>query len=388
VRGQCQPFVVGLLALCVLGSFGAGAASADPSYRLEFGSRIHAAAGGGPLIVKGHRLTTSDPMAADQVIKRGGGGELTRPNIGQLVYEQYPGSVSHQHWHYKSFDRYQLRSTSDLSIVRPDNKAGFCLSDPVYATDFCGSLKPWALSVQEGLGPDTTDYYNPSLEGQYIDVTGLPAGDYWLLHWVNADKEICESDYANNAAAVKVTLWPSGYGVAPYFTLKDVVEPFPPLYEDLGPPGECGAALPPDALPPDLIQRHPSEVAVTVISPPASTPPQGQQPGAVPTAPTLSGRLARRYLVMALVQRFHRRPAHLRRACRRTGRTSFRCAVRWRSGPYRYRGAVRVFTVRVGDTYERRFALRIRRTNRRCVAQHRKHCTRTVTTSNGRFRRQ
>src|SRR5215218_9423617 len=181
-RGRRGPLVAGrlaagLLAVCALGSVGASMASAAPGYRLAFGSRIHAAATGGPLIVEGHRASTSEPMTADQIIKREDGGEISRLNVGQLVYEEYPGSVSHRHWHYKAFDRYQLRSTSDGAIVRPDNKAGFCLSDPVYATDFCGSMNPGALSVQEGLGPDTTDYYDPNLEGQYIDVTDLPPGD-------------------------------------------------------------------------------------------------------------------------------------------------------------------------------------------------------------------
>jgi hypothetical protein len=388
VRGRPGLLVAWLLALCGLGSLGANAASAEPSYRLAFGSTVKAAPDGGPLIVKGHRSTTDEPMMADQIIKREDDSETSRLDIGQLVYEEYPGSVSHRHWHYKGFDRYQLRSTSDLSIVRPDNKAGFCLSDPDYAPDFCGSMNPGALFVQEGLGPDTTDYYNPNLEGQYIDVTDVPPGDYWLLHWVNADKEICESDYADNAAAVKIALWPNGYGAAPYFTQKEAVEPFPPLYGDLTPPFDCGDALPPDALRPDLVQKQPSALGMTVVGEQVSTPPQSGQPAPAPapTAPSLSARLARRYLLRALTQRFHRRPTHLRRACRRTSRTSFRCAVRWRHGPYRYRGSVRIFTVRTANGFERRFDLRVRRTERRCVSNHQRRCSRTLTARNVRFR--
>ncbi|MGH8938647.1 MAG: hypothetical protein ACRDV2_04775, partial [Actinomycetes bacterium] len=162
-------FLVGVLALCGLGSAGAGVASAAPGYRLAFASTIDTSANGGPLIVKGRRLATTDSMVADQIIENADGTKSTRAGIGELVYEEYPGSLSHRHWHYKAFVRYQLRSTSDLSLVRPDNKAGFCLSDPVFAPDFCGSLRPDALTVKEGLGPGTSDYYNPGLEGQYID---------------------------------------------------------------------------------------------------------------------------------------------------------------------------------------------------------------------------
>src|SRR5215216_62243 len=156
-RGRRGPLVAGrlaagLLAVCALGSVGASMASAAPSYRLAFGSRVTAAPDAGPLIVKGHRSSTSEPMIADQIIKREGGSTTTRLGMGQLIYEEYPGSVSHRHWHYKGFVRYQLRSTADLSIVRPDNKAGFSLSDPDYAPDFCGSMNPAALTVDEGLG--------------------------------------------------------------------------------------------------------------------------------------------------------------------------------------------------------------------------------------------
>jgi hypothetical protein len=385
--------LAGVLALCGLGLVGASAASAAPGYRLAFASTVHNAASAGPLIVEGHRLSTADPMMADQIIELSDGSQMTRPNMGQLIYEEYPGSLSHRHWHYKAFVRYQLRATSaGLPIVRPDNKAGFCLADPMYAPDFCGSLKPEALSVGEGLGPDTTDYYNPNLEGQYIDITDVPPGDYWLLHWVNSGKEICESDYANNAAAVKIALWPNGYGAAPYFTLKEAVEPFPSLFTDLDPPLDCGQGTTPAPKWPDLKQRLPSELSVTMIG---GDPGQGSsgdgQPAGSPTgsapaavAPILTESLARRYVVKALTKRFHRRPRHLHVACRKTSRTSSLCRVRWRHRRYHYNGSVRIFTTRTGTAFERRFDLRVRRTDRRCTPELRS-CSRTFKSRNVRF---
>jgi hypothetical protein len=50
----------------------------------------------------------------------------------------------------------------------------------------------------------------PSLEGQYIDVTGLPPGRYLLVHRVNGDRELREASYANNAASALVELQRSG----------------------------------------------------------------------------------------------------------------------------------------------------------------------------------
>jgi hypothetical protein len=392
--GRGGVLLAGAFALCGLGVVGVSAASAAPGYRLAFASTVDNAASAGPLIIKGRRLSTADPMMADQIIELSDGSQMTRSNMGQLIYEGYPDSGSHRHWHYKAFVRYQLRATSaGLPIVRPDNKAGFCLADPMYAPDFCGSLKPEALSVDEGLGPDTTDYYNPNLEGQYIDISDVPPGDYWLLHWVNSGKEICESDYANNAAAVKIALWPNGYGAAPYFTLKEAVEPSPPLFTDLDPPLDCGQGTTPAPKWPDLKQRQPSELSVTVIGGQESSggtsgsgQPGGSPAGTAPAAvaPTLTERLAHGYVVKALAKRFHRRPRHLRIACRKTSRTSSLCRVRWRYRRYRYSGSVRIFTIRTGTGFERRFDLRVRRTDRRCTPE-RRSCSRTFKSKNARF---
>src|SRR4051812_46272853 len=103
--------LAGVLALCVWGSVGASAASAAPGYRLAFASTVDNAASAGPLIITGHRSSTADPMMADQIIERSDGSQMTRPNMGQLIYEEYPDSLSHRHWHYKAFVRYQLRAT-------------------------------------------------------------------------------------------------------------------------------------------------------------------------------------------------------------------------------------------------------------------------------------
>jgi hypothetical protein len=372
-----------VFALGGLGSLGASAVSAATGYRLSFGSTAMTADSGGPLIIKGHRSGTGEPMAADQVIENTYGDPTTRPSIGQLVYEEYPGSVSHRHWHYKGFVRYQLRSVSDLSLVRPDNKAGFCMSDPELAPDFCGSLNPGALTVDEGLSPGVSDYYNPLLEGQYIDVADVPPGDYWLVHWVNASKEICESSYANNAAAVRIALWPNGYGREPYLATKEVREPFPPLYADLNPPADCNEASTPAPKLPDLAQRAPAELSVSVVGDAGPTPPVTEQPAA-PAAPALSARGARRHVVTALTRRFKKRPKKLRQACRRSSPTSFVCRVRWRDRRYRYKGTVRIFTVRTPTGFERRANLRVRRTAIRCVPGRR--CSRTIKVSNMRLR--
>ena len=112
------------------------------------------------------------------------------------------------------------------------------------------------------------------------------------------------------------------------------------------------------------------------------TPPVTEQP-AGPAAPALSARGARRYVVRALTRRFKKRPRKLRQACRRSSPTSFVCRVRWRDRRYRYKGTVRIFTVRTQTGFERRVNLRVRRTAIQCIPGRR--CSRTIKVTNMRF---
>ena len=197
-------------------------------YFLAFDSRIangpRGGAGVGPLIMRAHRPNTAAPMVADQVIRHTDGSETFRRGIGRL---EFAISADHRHWHYRGFDRYELRRASDGKRIAPDNKTGFCMPDPLFTPDYCGVNQPGSLSLQEGLGPGYLDLYQANLEGQNIDVTGAPKGLYHLVHRVNADSSICESNLSNNAAATKLRMWPNGYGVAPYYSVLGDIEQYP-----------------------------------------------------------------------------------------------------------------------------------------------------------------
>ncbi len=197
-------------------------------YFLAFDSRIangpQGGAGVGPLIMRAHRSSATAPMVADQVIKNSDGSETFRRGIGQL---EFAVSADHRHWHYRGFDRYELRRASDGKRIAPDNKTGFCMPDPLFTPDYCGVNQPGSLGLQEGLGPGYVDLYQANLEGQNIDITGAPKGLYHLVHRVNADSSMCESNLSNNAAATKLRLWPNGYGVAPYYSILGDIETYP-----------------------------------------------------------------------------------------------------------------------------------------------------------------
>jgi hypothetical protein len=193
-----------------------------PSYVLGFRSAVRNI-GDGPLTIVGRRAGRATPtMSATQVIERRDGSRRMRRAGARLRYAVSP---DHQHWHLLHFDRYELRRAGDASgaFVR-DQKTGFCLGDryrvldrhvaaalpaPSYRSR-CGLGKTELLSVTEGISPGYGDDYKPYLEGQSLPLTGLAAGRYVLTHRVNAERQLRESDYGNDAASVVIELeWQS-----------------------------------------------------------------------------------------------------------------------------------------------------------------------------------
>jgi hypothetical protein len=175
--------------------------------RLAFGSRVDNL-GAGPLTVTVLR------GRASQVVLRRDGRVNIYPSVGTARFVR---SRDHAHWHLLGFERYELWRDG-RRLVR-DAKTGFCLFDrvragssrpPVYLRD-CGRGEPRAPSVDMGISPGYGDAYDPFLEGQSLDVRGLPGGVYTLVHRVNADRRLRESRYDDDAASVRIRLvWTGG----------------------------------------------------------------------------------------------------------------------------------------------------------------------------------
>jgi len=188
------------------------------TYRLAFASAVDNV-GRGPLLLEGERQSRAEPaMTVRQLVRRSDGTVRVRSARAELRYVR---SETHAHWHLLDFERYELRRAADGTSVQPDEKTGFCLGDryetdrgtrldgepaePVW-TEECGRGQPGLLAVGEGISPGYGDDYVPALEGQYVDVTQVPAGRYVLVHRANPDQALAESDYGNNAASVLVQL--------------------------------------------------------------------------------------------------------------------------------------------------------------------------------------
>jgi Lysyl oxidase len=192
------------------------------SYRLVFASAVDNV-GRGPLLIAGERPDRERPaMAVRQLVRRTDGTARERSAPGEIVYAE---TETHEHWHLLGFEVYELRRAGDGSLVGPSEKTGFCLGDryetdpgaeaegkPARAiwTDECGRDQPALLSLQQGISPGFGDDYDPGLEGQFVDVTTVPAGRYLLVHRANPERALEESDYGNNAASVLIQLRRSG----------------------------------------------------------------------------------------------------------------------------------------------------------------------------------
>jgi hypothetical protein len=175
--------------------------------------------GPGPLLVEGRRASAAErSMTVRQIIRTTDGEAKSLPTRSTLRYVK---AETHAHWHILAFERYELRTADGSELVSPDEKTGFCLGDRFDAnvkirvenepdqavwTEECGRGKPGLLHVAEGISPGYGDDYVPKLEGQYVRLTGVPAGRYLLVHRVNADLTLQEGDYANNAASVLLEL--------------------------------------------------------------------------------------------------------------------------------------------------------------------------------------
>jgi hypothetical protein len=187
------------------------------TWRLAFLSAVEND-GAGPMLLVGRRPDASAPtMTVEQLVRRTDGSAATYTVEGEIGFVR---SETHRHWHFLDFERYDLLSAAGETLGR-DEKTGFCLGDrydaagsvelpgepaqPVW-TQECGRGQPERLVIREGISPGYGDDYVPRLEGQWVDVTDLPAGSYVLRHRVNVHRALRESDYENNQASVPFQL--------------------------------------------------------------------------------------------------------------------------------------------------------------------------------------
>lgn len=118
-------------------------------------------------------------------------------------------SPCHHHYHLKSFTDFQLVTLDGVEVVR-GRKQAFCLLDSLKLDPLAG---PGQYSCAfQGITAGWGDIYPSTLDCQWIDVTGVPTGDYLLRVTVDPLDLIAESDESDNVTEVPVTLRGRGGG--------------------------------------------------------------------------------------------------------------------------------------------------------------------------------
>jgi hypothetical protein len=110
----------------------------------------------------------------------------------------------HAHYHFQNYMSYRLRNSSGL-IAAIGLKVGFCVLDVFRWNPNSTSSALYTCSnqgIQQGWG----DLYDSSLDGQWIDITGLPAGNYTIELECNPQGIIQESNYGNNLTTVPLQI--------------------------------------------------------------------------------------------------------------------------------------------------------------------------------------
>jgi hypothetical protein len=158
---------------------------------------------------------------------------VEEPSGGEMFYVNADG---HHHWHLQRVAQYSLWNAGKTAEVAPSQKVGFCLDDSqhvepnigpqtaVYASDvypyeeFCQRYRPNATSVHEGISPGWRDTYRASLAFQWVNVSDVAPGEYWLREDVNPLGVIKETGAPNTPAyATSPTIIP-GFDALPQAT--------------------------------------------------------------------------------------------------------------------------------------------------------------------------
>ncbi|HEV3095030.1 MAG TPA: lysyl oxidase family protein [Solirubrobacteraceae bacterium] len=157
------------------------------------------------------------------------------PIPAEMVYVNADG---HHHWHLQRVAKYSLWNATKTKEMAPSEKVGFCLEDserveatdaqgaeapqyPVYADSsppyrgFCRRFLPNATSVFEGISPGWRDRYSADLGFQWVDISKVAPGEYWLREDINPEHTISEEDTGQKVSyATKPTIVP-GFDATP-----------------------------------------------------------------------------------------------------------------------------------------------------------------------------
>jgi hypothetical protein len=141
-------------------------------------------------------------------------------------------SQCHNHFHFESFARYELRTRGGSTVVKTGQKRSFCIEDLRTDPDApfartcagdadcqghgqCANGVCQYNCMYQGIQPGRGDIYESSLDCQWIDTTDVAPGEYDLWVLLNTEQLLPESDFTNDVGMVPVTVGPAADAPVP-----------------------------------------------------------------------------------------------------------------------------------------------------------------------------
>ncbi len=181
-----------------------------PGHRLLRLSAMTPNIGRGRMEVRADLTGVTNPALPSPVLQRiyRSDGSFWDRSAGTETFD-----ADHGHVHFDDWAQYRLRTVNADggvgAIVALSDKTSFCLLDlvaydltnpfiqipPAYGS--CGFLV-------QGITPGWADVYDLGLPDQWIDITGVADGQYWLEAEVDPDDRILEADETNNVSRILI----------------------------------------------------------------------------------------------------------------------------------------------------------------------------------------
>jgi hypothetical protein len=235
-----QGFIVFAIAVAAAGALSVGAPAASAADRLpdlgmaklhsfhitnQYGMRLLrfgtdvVNVGVGPFEVLGAGASNAEwPWTTQRVFNDAGGY-----SDWQVPTSMFYSGDGHNHRHVKNLLEMKLTPQNGTNVVGTVAKIGYCFYDNVryrlslpgapqsvvYRSSSCGNSS--STSVKMGLSVGWGDRYPWNIAYQYVNISGLAAGNYRLTVTADAKDWFKESNNANNATWTDIYIARPGY---------------------------------------------------------------------------------------------------------------------------------------------------------------------------------
>jgi hypothetical protein len=133
------------------------------------------------------------------------------PSSSSSYFEYSP---CHRHYHFNTYAEYELLTADGSCVAAEGHKQAFCLLDfyaypcGVEGAPRCERIRDGYHCSNQGIRSGAQDVYAATLDCQWIDITGVPPGDYVIRIRLNTEHILAEENYDNNEVRVPVTIPP------------------------------------------------------------------------------------------------------------------------------------------------------------------------------------